>query len=658
MLSLPLAVTPGEIAGGIVALAGVLFALLFGALITYKILYKRASADLAFVRTGKGGSRVVVDGGAFVIGFLHSIKWINLETMRLLVTRHGKDALITKDKFRVDISCEFYIRVDPKEEQILKAARSLGDKSLTPETVKQLVEAKLVGALRAVAATKNMLELHTERQKFEDAVQEGLRLDLERNGLNLESVAITHLDQTDKGALDPNNVFDAEGLKLITDATERARKEKNEIQRNAELAIKEKDVSTDIAVKAQVGENELKNNQIRQATEVQVKLQVVDAEKKKLEADQDLELAAASQFKQVETYKAQQAAETQRFKYEQEQAVKSREIEKDRAVQEATILKDRRVAEANLEKETVLIVKKREMQEAQIAMELAVERAKRDKDIGIIQKVREQEAAEAEKLATVAERERADQNVLTVQKTAEAERERQVAVLQQRALSEQQQIEKQIAADAMAYEVRKRAEAEALAAEQQAGAIERLAVAKQREAEAVAEGQRRMFEAKNQIAQNVLVQEAVLKLIDQGPSLVRELMRPAEKISDIKILNVTGGGFGGGGNGDGNGGVSNSIVGKVVDSLLQAGAVYPMFKELLKFANVDLEKQTAGEVAAKAVDAVRSLARNEPPTIDVAASGAKAATTASATPASTAAPGTPPAAPGVAHGHKGKPGRA
>jgi len=600
--------------------AGGIFILLLVFMATYKALYKRASADLAFVRTGQGMAKVIVDGGSFVIGFLHSIKWINLETMRLLVTRHGKDALITKDKFRVDISVEFYIRVEPKEEQILKAARSLGDKSLTPETVKQLVEAKLIGALRAVAATKNMLELHTERQKFEDSVQEGLRLDLERNGLNLESVAITHLDQTDKGALDPNNVFDAEGLKLITEATEKARKEKNEIQRNAELAIKEKDVATDIAVRAKVAENELKNNQIRQATEVQVKLQVVDAEKKKLEADRDLEVASAMQFKEVETYKAQQAGETQRFKYEQEQAVKSREIEKERAVAEANIGKDLRVQEANLAKDTLLISKKREMQEAQIGMDLAIERAKRDKDIGIIQKVREQEAAEAEKLGTVAEREKAEQNVLTVQKTAEAERERQVAVLQQRALSEQQQIEKQISADANAYEIRKRAEAEALAAEQQAAAIERLAVAKQREAEAHAEGQRRLFDAKNQVTQNVLIQEVVLRLIETSPTLVRELMKPAEKISDIKILNVTGGGGAGGSSSEGNNG---SITGKLLDSLLQAGAAYPMFKEMLKFANVDLEKQSASEVAGKVVEQLKSLAaKGETREAEVVSAGA------------------------------------
>ncbi|HVY60525.1 MAG TPA: flotillin domain-containing protein, partial [Planctomycetota bacterium] len=527
-------------AGGLLAFAVVVFGVFLVLTIMYRALYKRASADQAFVRTGMGGAKVVVDGGAFVFGSVHAIKWINLETIRLQVSHSGRTGLTTLDNFRIDVDVEFYIHVQPVEEHILRASRSLGDKSLTPETVQQLAEPKLNSVLRAVASTMELEVLFRKKQEFEESVHEHAKSDLEKNGLTLEAVSIVHLDQTARDAFDPNNKFDAEGLKRITDTTERQRKETNEIKRNTDLAIKEKDVATDIAMKAKIAENELKNNQIKQATDVQMKLQVVEAEKQKLNADRDLEVAAATQFREVETFKSKQAGETQRFKYEQDQAVKQREIEKERAVQEANIAKDLAVQQANLMKETTLVEKKKAMQEAQIAMELAVERAKRDKEIGVIQKIREQEAAEAEKLATVAERERAEQNVLTVQKTAEAERERQVAVLQQRALSEQQQIEKQIHADAAAYEIRKRAEAEALAAEQQAAAIERLATAKQREAEALAEGQRKMFEAKNQSAANVLLQEVALKMIEQAPGLVRELMRPAEKISDIKILNVSG----------------------------------------------------------------------------------------------------------------------
>ncbi len=586
-----------------VLIGAVLFGIGFLFFITFKALYKRTGADLAFVRTGAGRAKVIVDGGAFVIGFLHTIKWINLETMRLQVVRQGKDALITKDKFRVDIAVEFYIRVEAMTDNILKAARSLGDKGDKSDPrqqeggVKQLIEAKLVGALRAVAATKNMIELHTERQKFEDAVQETLRQDLEKNGLTLESVSIVHLDQTDKAALDPNNVFDAEGLKLITDATEKARREKNEIQRNAERAIKDKDVETDIAVKMKVAENEVRVKQI-----------AMEGEKKKLDAEKELQFAAAQQLREVEVFKAGRVAEAQQFKYQQEQATKQTEIEKEQVVAEREIAKERGIKERDLEKETILVAKRREMQEAQIAAELAVERARRDKEIGIIQKIQEQEAAEAEKLAIVADREKANQNVLTVQKTAEAERSRQVAIIEQRAISEQQQIEKQVHADAVAYEIKRKAQADAEAAEQQAAAIERLAQAHLAEAEARAAGERKMFEAKNSISVNVLLQETALKLIDRSPEMIRELMKPAEKISDIKILNVTGTGLNGGGGGanghDGaGGGASSSIVGKVVVSLLQAGAVYPLFKELLRFAN---EKTSVAELASQAVDAVKS----------------------------------------------------
>jgi uncharacterized membrane protein YqiK len=592
-----------------ILIAAVIVAGFISALIAAKLLYQKTSANRAMVRTGTGGAKVVVDGGRFVIPFLHEMRWINLESMRLVVTRFGKDALIALDRFRVDVEVEFYIRVEPLEEQVLRAARSLGDKSLTPDNVKSLVEAKLVGALRSVAATKRMIELHTNRQEFEDHVQDALREDLKKNGLTLESVAITHLDQTDKSALDPNNVFDAEGLKLITDATEKARKEKNEISRDAELAIKQKDVVTDIQIKQREAENELENNKTLQERDVAVKNQNIEADKRKLSLDQDLEFAAANQYKEVETYKAERAADTQRFKYEQEQAVKTREIEKNKAIEQAEIERELRVRESDLARRVVIAQKEQEAEEARISKEQAVEQAEIAKRIQIIAKIREQEAAEKDKLATVAEREAADQHVLTVQETASAERERQVAVISQRAEAEQKQIEREVAADAAAYEVRKKAEADAEAAGQQAQAIERIAEARLKEAEAQAEGERQLIEARNQTALPILMQEAAMELIKTTPSIISELMKPAEKISDIKILSLNGGGFGGAGAGhESNGnGAGGSLAGKVVGSVLEAGAAYPLLKELLKFAKVDLDTTSPQELVTKATDAVRTL---------------------------------------------------
>ncbi|MHC4779853.1 MAG: SPFH domain-containing protein, partial [Planctomycetota bacterium] len=132
----------------IVVIAVAIFFVFMSGVIAWKAFYKKAKADEAFVRTGMGGAKVFSDSGGFIVPLVHEMKWISLETMRLEVERKSKDALITNDKFRVDVKVEFYIRVPARSDQILTAARSLGEKSLSAESVKELVEAKLVGALR------------------------------------------------------------------------------------------------------------------------------------------------------------------------------------------------------------------------------------------------------------------------------------------------------------------------------------------------------------------------------------------------------------------------------------------------------------------------------------------------------------------------------
>lgn len=552
--------------------AVVVFALLFLFLWAWKTLYKKPSADEAFVRTGMGGVKVFKDNAGLVIGLFHHLKWISLETMRLVVAREDKDAMITKDRLRVDLMAEFYIRVQPEEEQILKAARSLGDRSLDSENVKDLVEAKLVGALRSVAATKTLVELHENRDEFADSVQEALRVDLAQNGLTLEAVSIVKLDMTDKSIFDPNNIFDAVGLRSITEITEKSLTERNLIEKQREIERKNQDV---------------------------------DAEKRKLTLDQDKEFAAAEQYKQVETYRAEQEAETQRFRIQQEQSVRERDIERERAVKEADIAREQRVREADIGKETYLVAKQQEREQADIAKGQAVEISKREAEIMVLQKERERELEAAKQLAAVAERERASQQVLTVEKTQEAERERQVTVIGQRAESEKAQIEKQIAADAEAYEIKVRAAAELEAAELRAQAMERLAKAKLADAEAVAKGEQRLIEARNATKNEIIVQDALVKLADKMPAIVAELMKPAEKISEMRVLNITG--MGGGA--EGNGAAGGSPIGGILKSFLEAGAALPMFKEMLRMANVDVDTTTVGDALRRAAKAVPGVAK-------------------------------------------------
>ena len=74
-------------------------------------LYRRSTKETAFVRTGFLGEKVVVNGGAFVIPVLHEITPVNMNVMRIEVTRRDNGALITRNRMRVDIIAEFFVRV-------------------------------------------------------------------------------------------------------------------------------------------------------------------------------------------------------------------------------------------------------------------------------------------------------------------------------------------------------------------------------------------------------------------------------------------------------------------------------------------------------------------------------------------------------------------
>ena len=66
-------------------------------------LYLRSSKERAFVRTGLGGQKVVMNGGAFVLPIVHEVIPVNMNTLRLEVSRGRDKALITRDRMRVDV---------------------------------------------------------------------------------------------------------------------------------------------------------------------------------------------------------------------------------------------------------------------------------------------------------------------------------------------------------------------------------------------------------------------------------------------------------------------------------------------------------------------------------------------------------------------------
>jgi len=169
---------------GVISAVVVILLVLFIGLVIAR-LYRRASKEISFVRTGFGGQRVIMNGGAIVLPILHETIPVNMNTLRLEVVRHQEQALITRDRMRVDVQSEFYVRVKPTVESIANAAQTLGRRTMTPQHLKELVEGKFVDALRAVAAEMAMEELHEKRVDFVQKVSSPFRRTSSKTALNL-----------------------------------------------------------------------------------------------------------------------------------------------------------------------------------------------------------------------------------------------------------------------------------------------------------------------------------------------------------------------------------------------------------------------------------------------------------------------------------------
>jgi uncharacterized membrane protein YqiK len=205
-------------------------------------LYLRSSKERSFVRTGLGGQKVVLDGGAFVLPIVHDVIPVNMNTLRLEVTRGRDKALITRDRMRVDLMAEFYVRVAARPEAVAAAAQTLGLRTMEPEQLKELVEGKFVDALRTAAAEMTMEELHEKRGAYVRKVRETVAEDLTKNGLELESVSLTQLDQTGMEFFNPSNAFDAEGLTRLTETIEQRKKQRNDVEQDTLIAIRNKNL--------------------------------------------------------------------------------------------------------------------------------------------------------------------------------------------------------------------------------------------------------------------------------------------------------------------------------------------------------------------------------------------------------------------------------
>lgn len=410
----------------IMTASGILLSLLSAILLIITRLYQKPKANEALVRTGMGGMRVIKDGGSIVIPVVHELVRVPLESLRLQMKREGAAGLITGDKLRADVDAEFYVRVMPNDDDIMNAARSLGEKLYHPLEVAKLVEDKLVSALRNVAAKRTLEQLNSDRDSFVGEVMKIVASDLQHNGLNLESVTISKLDQTDPGQLKDNNIFDAQGKRTIAEIVQRQLTERNALEKEGEQARAKKDVET--------------------------RQQILTLDQTRAKAE------------------AEQAAAIAQVNAEQDRLAKEKEIATARSVALADVQRTQAIEIATREKEAAAGVAERKKQEA------------------IAKAEAERAAAEAALAKAEAERERERQAVTTVTVTAEAEREKQKKVINAEAEAQQSFVRAQREADAKAYGVQKDAEARKAAADADAEATIKKAEADATAARKRAEG--------------------------------------------------------------------------------------------------------------------------------------------------------------------------
>jgi uncharacterized membrane protein YqiK len=659
-------------------------------------LYRRSTKETAFVRTGFLGEKVVVNGGAFVIPVLHEITPVNMNVMRIEVARREHGALITRNKMRVDIGAEFFVRVASSRAAVAAAAQTLGRRTLQEDGIRSLLEGKFTSSMRTVAAQMTIEEMHERRRDYANQVRDLASEALAANGLEIESVAIVDLDQTSLEYFDPSNAFDAEGLTQLTESIEVRRKMRNEIEqrtlvdiRNQNLeaqkrvfeidreteyarleqerdvefrrAIQRTELSKERALREQeaeaaqlaareavekarlaqqraiteerikseedtqrreiarrraLDEAELKTREQTAREQINLELQIETARIAREREQRELEIARQKTLDSLELDRQIALAEKTLSLIEAEAERRRTEIVQNQQTEAERIVQDRALDQVRLERERHLeglqIAKRQAFEEAEIAAAEEVERARiatergieeariaKDRDIRTlgIEREKQIEAAEMAKAIELAKKAGERSAALAAAEAVRAkvvEAEEHAITIREREIAERRKLTEMIAAqreaEREALRITAKAEADMRAAKSlgeaqkltalaaaEAEKIRALAAAERYEVEAA--GTRQINEAENVLSEAARAGRLREKLLERIEGIVRESVRPLEKIEAIKILHVDGvnGGHGSGRN----------VTDEVIDSALRYRVQAPMIDTLMKEIGIE-----------------------------------------------------------------------
>ena len=411
-----------------------------------KWLYRLSTKETACVRTGFLGENVVLNGGALVIPVLHEITPVNMNVIRIEVRRNETHALITKNRMRVDVIAEFFVRVGSSPQLVAAAAQTLGRRTFQPDGLRDILEGKFAGAMRTIAAQMTLEEMHEERNDYVSAVRAMASESLAANGLELESVALVDLDQTRLEFFDPSNAFDAEGLTLLTQSIENRRKMRNSIE---------------------------------QETLVAIRTQNLEAQRQVLDIDRESEYARLNQEREVEVRRASQRTELAR-----ERALREQESEQAQMAAREAVEKSRMVQERNLTEERIRL--EEDAQQREMARRRAIEEVEtRNRELTERERIASELALQGARIAR--ERSQSEMEIQAKKSLEVVDLERQITLAEKAVLVTQAETEKRKA------EIASQTATEAERVQQERG-LDEIRIARERNLQALELAKRQSFE--------------------------------------------------------------------------------------------------------------------------------------------------------------------
>jgi len=321
-----------------------ILALIFLALFTMALLWKRIPQNKAAVVTGYRKKRVISGGGGLVVPIFERYDVISLENIKIPL---DIDNAISSQGVPVTVKAVAVVKVKSDKESIYSAVEQFF-RGATEKTAAEIATQSsyvLVGKLREIIAKMTVEETYQDKDKFSSEVQENAAISLAEMGLEIKAFTVMSIDDAngylvalgrkrisevkrdakiaEADAERETVVRTAEATRLGSEAKLRADTQVAEATKEKELKVqayrREQEAAKAVADNAyQIEENKVKKEVTE--TEMQVEFlrrqretEIVEQEAKRMEKELE---ATINKQADAERYRQERQAEARKFEQE------------------------------------------------------------------------------------------------------------------------------------------------------------------------------------------------------------------------------------------------------------------------------------------------------------------------------------------------------